>query len=177
MLLTVIIILLLSLFLYLLFIPIIMVIDTRNNRYYIQLKGLAKANVMADEKELLKIKLRMLFFNFNFYPLKKKSIVKNLERQSKLPKKKSKNVMKFKTGFRVFKTFKIKQFYLNIDTGDCITNAKLYALFAFLKMSASRRRSARSFGTISVNHLNCQTSNGFTMIIVVPEGRMVAPGP
>lgn len=132
MLLILILILSLLLFVYLLFIPIIMVIDTRNHKYYVKLKGLAKATIIADEKELLKIKLRVLFFNFNFYPLKKKPISKSLKKQSKLPKKKSKKPINFETGIRVIKSFKIKQFNLNIDTGDCITNAKLYPLFALI---------------------------------------------
>ena len=34
--------------------------------------------------------------------------------------------------FRVIRSFEVKQFSLDIDTGSCITNAKLFPVFAFL---------------------------------------------
>ncbi len=40
--------------------------------------------------------------------------------------------MGFRTGLRLLKSFRIKQFLLNVDTGNCISNAKLYPVFAFL---------------------------------------------
>ena len=112
--------------------PIVMVIDTRGNQYCIHLKGLAKANVVADEKEIFKIKLKVLFFNFNFYPLNKKTKVLYNNEKKKKPKKRYSKQVSFKTGLRVLKSFKIKQFDMNLDTGDCIYNAKLYPIFAFL---------------------------------------------
>jgi len=112
--------------------PIVMVIDTRGNQYYIHLKGLAKANVVNDEKEIFKIKLKVLFFNFNFYPLNKKTKVLYDNEKKKKPKKRYSKQVSFKTGLRVLKSFKIKQFDMNLDTGDCICNAKLYPIFAFL---------------------------------------------
>ena len=40
--------------------------------------------------------------------------------------------MPFSKAIRVIKSFKVKKIYINIDTGNCILNAKLYPLFAFL---------------------------------------------
>ena len=51
---------LLLIIVYLLFVPLVLFIDTTQNNYYIQVKGLLKANVLADDVEILKIKLRLL---------------------------------------------------------------------------------------------------------------------
>lgn len=117
---------------YLLLIPITLYIDTTTNQYYIQLHGLLKASILEDKKELLKINLKVFFLNFYFYPLKKKAPSK----KKKLRKKnenKGKNRISIRTGFRMLKSFKIKRLFLDIDTGNCISNAKLYPVFSFLK--------------------------------------------
>ena len=139
--------------LYLLLLPIVIVIDTISDQYYVHLKGLAKANVIADEKELFKIKLKVFFFNFSFYPLKKKKTTLDGKSKEKRVKKKSGRRVKFKTGLRVLKSFKIKQFYLNLDTGDCICNAKLYPIVAFLNHYEGNF------------HINYQGSNQLVLVL------------
>ena len=118
---------------YLLLIPIIIVIDTVNNQYYVQMKGLLKANVLPDENEILKVRLKIFFLRFNFYPLKKRLSPNKSKKTKKNHGKKPKRNVDFKTVLRVIRSFKIKRFYLNTDSGNCITNAKLYPLFALLK--------------------------------------------
>ncbi|SHH67221.1 hypothetical protein SAMN05444148_2624 [Winogradskyella jejuensis] len=129
----VIILLLLSILLCLLLVPITMVIDTINNTYYLELKGLAKASVIEDNIEVLKIKMRILFFKSYMYPLKRMAIKKSKKTKVLKPKKErfinSKNL---KRVLRVIKSFNIKKFYLNLDTGDYTANAKLYPVFSFL---------------------------------------------
>ncbi len=124
-------ILFLLLILYLLFVPVELFIDTTTNEYYIQLKGLAKASVVTDAKEVLKIKLKITFFNFYFYPLKKKSPPKNKE----IGKRNEIRTMKrigLRKSLRMLRSFKVKRILLDIDTGDWILNAKLYPFFGFL---------------------------------------------
>lgn len=117
--------------LYVLFVPIILYIDTATNQYFFQLKGLAKATIETDKKEIIIIKLRLLLFHFNFYPLKRKTIKK-----SKKTVKKKRNIrMTFTTLLRIVRSFKIKQFKIDIDTGDYITNAQLYPIAALLNYS------------------------------------------
>ena len=86
----IILILLLFLILYLLLIPIVLLIDTATNQYYIQLKGLAKASVERHVEELIRIKLKITFLCFYFYPLRKKSLPKtnNLSKKSAVNKRK-----------------------------------------------------------------------------------------
>jgi len=125
----IILILLLLLTLYLLLIPIVLFIDTATNQYYIQLKGLAKANVEKDVEELIRIKLKITFLSFYFYPLRKKSSPK----AKKLIKKSSVNKRKqIRKIFRMLRSFKVKRFLIDIDTGDSMTNAKLYPFYGLL---------------------------------------------
>jgi hypothetical protein len=112
--------------------PVVLLIDTTTNQYYIQIKGLAKASLEAHTEEVIRIKLNAFFMKFYFYPLK--NIGSN-----KKPKTGKKKIKKggyrpnFYTGLRLLKSFRVKKLYVDIDTGDCILNAKLYPLFALLK--------------------------------------------
>lgn len=131
MLLTIIILLFLSLILYVLLMPMILVVDTNNEQYYIQMKGVARADVIMDDKEIFIIKLKLFFLKFYIHPLKTKKEKKSeITKAVKVDKKTKK--LSFKTVIRIMKSFKVKKFYINIDTGDCITNSKLYPVFSFL---------------------------------------------
>ena len=122
---------LISLILGLLFLQIIIYIDTTSNQYYFQLKGVFKISFEKHDLEIFRLRLKILFFNFYFYPLKIKTIKKDKEViQHKL--KKPKKHIPLRKIIRLIKTFKVKNCLINIDTGNCILNAKLYPLFAFL---------------------------------------------
>ena len=127
----IILILLLLLILYLLLIPIVLFIDTSTNQYYIQLKGLAKANVEKHVEEIIRIKIKITFLSFYFYPLRKKSSPKSkkLIKKSSVNKRKRISVRKI---FRMLRSFKVKRFLIDIDTGDSMTNAKLYPFYGLL---------------------------------------------
>lgn len=116
---------------YLLLVPIILVVNTNSNEYYLQIKGLAKASVESDEKKIIKIKLKLFFFNYCFYPLMYKVNDQNKKIESK-KKKKKKMKIGFKTTLKLLKSFKVKKLMVDIDTGDCILNAKLFPVFGFL---------------------------------------------
>lgn len=131
MLLTIIILLFLSLILYVLLMPVILVVDTNNEQYYVQMKGVARADVIMDDKEIFIIKLKLFFLKFYIHPLKAKKEKKaEITKAVKVDKKTK--TLSFKTVIRIMKSFKVKEFYINIDTGDCITNSKLYPVFSFL---------------------------------------------
>ncbi|WP_372768530.1 hypothetical protein [Lutibacter sp.] len=129
-------ILFLLLIVYLSMIPIVLFIDTKTNEYYIRVKGLVKASIESHKEEFIRIKLRLFFLNFYFYPLrnigsgKSKKIEKRTE--NKENKKKNKKGFDFAKSLRMIKSFKVKRFLFDIDTGDCILNAELYPLFVFL---------------------------------------------
>ncbi|MDC8003110.1 hypothetical protein POV27_03555 [Aureisphaera galaxeae] len=126
----------LLLVIYLLFIPIILHIDTEANTYYLQLKGLAKANIEGDERDVLRIKLRVPFYTFYFYPLRqKKSKRKEIQADKKKKKHTRKRAMKWSAIRRVIRTFKVKKLFLDLDTGDNVLNAKLYPVIGLLNLT------------------------------------------
>ena len=71
MILTVVILLVVLLALGLLFVPIQIFIDTDTGKYYAGLGGLPKASFESDEKELLRVRLKVLFYEHCFYPVTK----------------------------------------------------------------------------------------------------------
>lgn len=124
-------ILLILLLLGLLLVPIQIYINTANNQYYLQLKGVARANLEGDTEEVIRIKLKVFFTNFYFYPLKKIGAAKP-KKLKKSTVKKPKKGIPVKKIRRVLNSFKVKELFVDIDTDDYISNAKLYPVFAFL---------------------------------------------
>ena len=116
---------------YLLFMDLILFINTGTNEYYIRAKGLLKASLESHKEELIRIHIQALFMNFYFYPIKKIGASKK-QKNTKARGTKKKGHVSFQKGIRLIRTFKVKRFYVDIDTGDCIINAKLYPVFALL---------------------------------------------
>lgn len=131
-------VLLLLFALYVLFVPVILYVDTKTNQYYIQIKGLAKASIESHEKEVIRIRLKVIFLNFYFYPFKDLASNK-LKKKDKVVKRKKTKSFSFRKGISLLKSFKVKRFLLDIDTGNCILNAKWYPLFMFLNHSIGGR--------------------------------------
>ncbi len=129
MILSAVILLVVLLVLWLLLIPIQVFIDTDSNKYFARLRGLAKASFEPDEKELLRVRLKVLFYERCFYPLTK-SI--DQKKQSEKNKAKRKRKVSFKKMLQLLKSFEVKQFDLDIDTGDYVANAKIYPVFVLL---------------------------------------------
>ncbi|MGW9685773.1 hypothetical protein [Flagellimonas sp. 2504JD1-5] len=121
---------------YLLFAPLVLYMDTKENTYFVELKGLAKASFEPDKLELVKIKLRIAFINFDFYPLRtnRRSKKKAVGRE----KSKKAHKMSPRKIARLLRSFSIKKLYLNVDTGDFVLNAKLFPLFNFLNHHVGR---------------------------------------
>ena len=132
----------LLLIIYLLWVPITLHIDTSANRYFVQLKGIMTANIEGDPGKVIRIRLQILFLNFNFYPLMKRFGFKKKKTAKK--KKHGKRILVQKI-IRVARTFKVKKLVLDIDTGDCIQNAKLFPVFALLN---------RTKGDFTINFKN-----------------------
>jgi hypothetical protein len=131
MILLIVLLVLLALLFYLLLAPISLFIDTSTNSYYIQQKGIVKASIMGDKKEVFNVKLNVFFLKFYFYPLREKKGKSKPKIRTKNKSKKRK-FLSFKARLKLLKSFKVKKFLMDVDTGDCIINAKLYPVFALL---------------------------------------------
>ncbi|MEK6152268.1 hypothetical protein WIW50_03370 [Flavobacteriaceae bacterium 3-367] len=105
--------------------------DTATQRYDLSFGSLAKANLEMHKEELLRIKLTLLFMKFYLYPLKwKRAPKKKTQKKKKVGK--SKKSLGLRKGLRMLKSFKVKRLLVDLDTGNCTSNAKLYPLFVFL---------------------------------------------
>ena len=125
-----------SLLLYILYLPLDIVVNTIQNQYFIKAGSIAKANFTIDDNYLFRIELKTLGIPFTVYPLRKK---KRKKKKSVVPKKKAQSFKwsYFNTAIRLIRSFKLKRLYLKLDTGNCITNAKLYPVFAGLNYFGS----------------------------------------
>ena len=123
------ILLLVSIVIYLLFARISLIIDTSINQYVIKMQGICSIHAERDETEILKLQLHVFFLHFNFYPL---TPDKNKKLKPEKKKKKSRFSFTFKQAYHFVKSFRIKRFYIDLDTGDCIANAKLYPIFSLV---------------------------------------------
>lgn len=154
MLFTLVIVVIILLVVVVLFTPILICIDTDKKHYYIQLKGLFKISAEVDKVDVLRIRVHTFFKDFYFYPLRQKT-----SKKKKVKTKKSKRNRNIPlTMFRLLKSFKVKKLHIDMDTGNCITNAKLYPLFAFLNYK---------FGGFNINF------DGRTKLLVYLENRPI----
>ena len=129
MLLTVILLLLVLFVVALLFAPIQLYVNTDTSEYYIRVVGLAKASLEPDNRELLRVRLKTLFFEHSFYPLRKKMMKKGKPAKQKTKRKRK---IRFKNFVRLLRSFEVRRFLLDIDTGDYVFNAKMYPIFMLL---------------------------------------------
>ncbi|GAA4809997.1 hypothetical protein GCM10023330_16250 [Litoribaculum gwangyangense] len=110
------------------------------------LQGLFKADLETDDAQVFRIRLNILLMKFYIYPLKrrKRGVRKIQEKFKKKYQTEFKKKPKLMKIFRVLRTFKVKQVYVNMDTGNYILNAKLYPIFSLLNYK---------FGNFHVNFL------------------------
>ena len=116
---------------YLLTVPIFVQIDSRSHLYSLRLPGLLNINVESDEKEIIKVKVVVLFVKFYVYPFNYMQKSKR-PKEGKQPKKKPDTLRRIKRVLDIIKTFKVKRCYVNMDTGNVLLNARLYPLFGLL---------------------------------------------
>lgn len=124
--------LLISLMLWFLIAPLIITIDSNNNRYELRLVSIGFVKVLFENNQFI-IHFRILFFErrMNIDPFKK-SKAKPKKEEKKKKKKISWSRMKHKMK-RVFQSFEIEKCWLNLDTDNYYYNAFLYPIFFFIK--------------------------------------------
>jgi hypothetical protein len=146
------IVVLLLLIIALLIAPLFVGIDSRSNTYAIWMPGLINIRFEADEKEIFKAKVVLLFIRFHFYPLNYLGKVKR-SRADRQRRKKSNKLKRLRQSLSFIKSFKVERFYLDMDTGDLLLNARLYPLFGLLNYN---------HGNI---HINFEGRNDIVLLI------------
>jgi len=111
---------------FILFTPVSIEVDSERNLYQIRIAGLARVNIILGEPFIL-FRIHALGFTKTIDPLSMKTKTKKKEKQKKERKR-----MPFRQVLRkasaIAQTFKVRYFYLNIDTGDFLINGLLFPL-------------------------------------------------
>lgn len=125
-------VLLFGLLAYLLFMPLELCLDSYRQRYYLRFGSLATVSLERDPIELLRLHLRVLFVNFFWRP-------SDLQRWHGKKKKPGTG----KTGGKsrgmtpgqvrkILRSFRVKAFHIEIDTGNPVLNARLFPIVYLL---------------------------------------------
>lgn len=128
-------IILFSLFLlWLLLGPVVIVVDTSSNRYYLNLPGIFKARVVPTE-DLFHVRGWILFVPYRFNPFKKRSHKRKKKAQSE--KKKRFKVPKGGVGMvkDAVSTIRVRKLEVDLDTDDFLLNAWLVPVFSVVNLS------------------------------------------
>jgi hypothetical protein len=135
--------------------PLELYLDSYQERYYLRMGILARASVEKDPVELLRLHLKVLFMNFYWRPSDLKTARKKPAKTKKV--RSSRKVKKFNISLvrRLLRSFKVRRFRLEIDTGDPVLNARLYPLLFLLDRQAGDIR----LNFVNRNHLLLQLTN------------------
>ncbi len=145
-------------FLWLVFGPVRLKINTMKHRYEIILPGIFRGMVIPTD-DFLVIKLWIFAIPIKFDPLKpgkrkKTGKKEKIEKKKKKTKKGDIPVNKIRTmAIRIMKSFTIEKLYWNMDTGDFVLNARLVPVFN--AVSSTKRHLT----------INFQETNEFEIII------------
>ncbi len=107
-----------------LIIPIRFIINTNTNTYTISQPVFFKVRILPDSDYLIKLRFRILFIWFNFYPFLSKP--KSQEKKKKTKSIKNRNQVSPGLIWDIIKGFRIKKLNADIDTGDYPLNAQLF---------------------------------------------------
>ena len=128
-------ILLLLLAVFLALTPISLRLDTYRGQYYVQVWGLAKAWFEWEQSPLVKIKVP--FYVFELDPLKagrkkgrKSEVNKKAATTKAVRKRRPKRILSKMT--TMIKSFKVREFKLDLDTNDVVRNAYWFPVFFHL---------------------------------------------
>ena len=113
--------------------PVHVYIDTESNTYKVYQGGWLSAGFIFDEEEIILLELRLIGIKVKPISILDKVFDKKKKR-SKENKKKRVVSERFGIGvfYKIIRSCEVKAFYLNMDTGDPVQNAKLYPIFELL---------------------------------------------
>lgn len=120
----------------LLLIPIRIRINTDEGKYSAGWPGLLRIGIKQDEEDEIVVNLWIVFVKYSFYPFNrefKKAQPKKKKQKStrriELPKWSQIRFLS-RTFWQILRKSKLKEFYLNLDTKNVITNSLLFPVFA-----------------------------------------------
>jgi len=112
--------------------PMIFRIDTESGVMSFKIWGLGQASLIWIEREPVLV-LHIFWWKKRLYPYTWKKKTEQEEKPSKEKKRKKRSgYFTFRRARKLLKSFRVKEFRLNLDTEDVILNAYLFPFFYFL---------------------------------------------
>lgn len=116
-----------------LFAPLDFYVNTATQEYYMRLKGILKAALESHAEKVLRLNVSVFFMHFYFYPLQYTPKANDKPKPSKAAKKQH---WFAKTNWlQLLRTCTVKECTVDLDTGDYVTNAKLFPVMGLLNMT------------------------------------------
>lgn len=141
--------------------PIRITINSKENTYTANWKGIASAALYPDFNNFL-IRVKVFFWKKEILPFSiKKSKKKGVKKKKEKTKKKGRFSFSLSKALRIIKSWKLKVCNINIDTHDVIGNSYLLPLFYFLQ---NKQRSL---------NVNYQGVNRLNIVMENTVGRML----
>jgi hypothetical protein len=118
--------------------PVIIVVDSASNRYFLNLPGIFQARLVPTE-ELFHVKGWILFVPYRFNPFKKRK-QKRKKKDAASDKKKKFKVPKGGVGMvkDAVRTIRVRKLDLDLDTDDFLLNAWLVPVFSLINLPNTR---------------------------------------
>lgn len=116
----------LLLLLWVLFTPIFITLNSQQNEYSVKMPGLLSTRILWMDERLI-VRLRVLFFRTEFYPLEGKPS----KTKSKKPRRR-RSSLSFTGVKKLAGTFRVKRCLVEVDTDDFVSNAWLHLGFGLL---------------------------------------------
>ena len=117
---------------WLLLAPLELYINSDRNQYIFRYLGLLKAELLGDKQELVICRLSVLGWPYDLYPLRrlgKRKPADELRQKSKKRKRRFGWKPSWDQIKALFKAITLKELRIDLDTGNWVTNAKIYPVF------------------------------------------------
>ncbi len=118
--------------LWMLFTPIVLIIDTTQGVYKVRWKGIASFEMSIQKDEPI-LQLRIWFWKKDFHLLESLSKSRKPDSEKKTEKRKPRKKRNWRRlGLRLVRSFQVRQFAIKLDTDDYVLNSYLYPIFHLL---------------------------------------------
>lgn len=139
-----------TLLLWILLAPVIVLINTEGNRYLITLPGVISL-MLVPREELFMVRGWIFFIPFKIDPFKRKKAKPRKEKERVIKMKRSKNRFgNIKIITEAIRSIRIRKLWLDIDTDDYALNAWLVPVFSAVNQTGNIRMQVNFEGNLSL---------------------------
>lgn len=140
---------------YLLVMPLELCLDSYRGTFFLRLGVLARLGVEKDPVDFMRLHLKVLFLHFYWRPAEAASWARPRKKPTPGSRGRKPRGLSLERWVKLLKTFRVKSFRLELDTGDPVANARLFPLFYLL----GQRAADVGINFLGRNHVSLQIVN------------------